>query len=266
MKKRLAYNGCLLLCLLTSYAPALLPNQFWSAGGAVSEVRAVSGFHAVLFAGPGKLVIRQGSTETLTVVAEAALLPFVKSVVDGGVLTLTFDQTNWRDPPVGGEAIQWLLTVKKLDALTLTGLGRVEAAKLKTVGLQIGIAGQGEIQIADLDLIDLRCNVTGQGKLRLSGVKATQASCVIAEAGAIELTGQVTTQAVTITDQGDYQAGDLDSQTAKVEINGAGNVTLWVRKRLDIEVFGKGVVDYYGHPTLFECGLGKANIRSLGDK
>ena len=266
MKKRLAYNGCLLLCLLTSYAPALLPNQFLATSGAVSEVRSASNFHAVLFAGPGKLVITQGPTETLTVVAEAALLPSVKSVVQAGVLTLTFDQTNWRIAPPATEAIQWLLTVKKLDALTLNGLGRVEAAKLKTAGLQIIIAGQGEVQMADLDVLALWCSVTGQGKLHLSGVKATQAMCVIAEAGVIELAGQVTKQAVTITEQGDYHAGDLDSQTAKVGINGTGNITLWVRKRLDIEVFGKGVVDYYGHPALFECGLGKANIRSLGDK
>jgi len=266
MKKRLAYNGCLLLCLLTSYAPALLPSQLWAISGAVSEVRSVSDFHAVLFAGPGKLVITQGPTETLTVVAEASLLAYVKSVVQAGVLTLTFDQTNWRATPSGTEAIQWLLTVKKLDTLMLKGLGRVEAAKLKTIGLQIGIVGQGEVQMADLDVIDLTCSVTGQGKLQLSRVKATQASCVIAEAGAIELTGQATTQAVTVTDQGDYQAGDLDSQTAKVGINGTGNITLWVRKRLTIEVFGNGVVAYYGHPALFECGLGKANIRALGDK
>lgn len=266
MKKRLAYTSCWLLCLLTLYSPVLLPNPFGAASGGGSEVRSVSDFHAVLFAGPGKLVITQGPAETLTIVAEASLFPSIKSVVEAGVLTLTFDQTNWRVAPVGVAAIQWLLTVKELDALTLTGLGRVEATKLKTPGLQIVIAGQDEVQMADLDLIDLRCSVTGPGKLHLSGVKATQASCVIAEAGAIELTGQVTMQAVTITDQGDYQAGDLDSQTAKVEINGTGNITLWVRKRLAIEVFGKGVVDYYGHPALFECGLGKANLRSLGDK
>jgi hypothetical protein len=266
MKKRLAYNGCLLLCLLTSYAPALLPSQLWAISGAVSEVRSVSDFHAVLFAGPGKLVITQGPTETLTVVAEASLLSYVKSVVQAGVLALTFDQTNWRATPPGIEAIQWLLTVKKLDTLMLKGLGHVEAAKLKTMGLQISIVGQGEVQMADLEVIDLTCSVTGQGKLQLSRVKAAQASCVITEAGAIELAGQVTKQTVTITDQGDYQAGDLDSQTAKIGINGIGNITLWVRKRLDIEVFGKGVVDYYGHPALFECGLGKADIRSLGDK
>lgn len=266
MKNRLIGNGCLVLFLLISLAFSWPPKLLYAVDEVVSEPRSVSHFHAISLASPGHLVITQGLTEALTVIAEAKQLPYIKSAVQDGVLTLAFDQTQWHVAPANTKPIQFMVRLKTLDALTLTAAGKIELPSLRATKLQIEMVGPGNIQITRLQIRELTCRLIGKGKLHIADLKATQAHCTLLEEGHIELAGQLTQQVVILTNQGNYQAGDLESQIANVEINGTGNATLWVRKRLMLDVFGTGAVAYYGNPTVFQCGLGKADLQALGNK
>lgn len=266
MKKQGILNSLLIALLLTSCMPVLLPNKLLGSGEVIHETRAVSNFHAVILADIGDLTITQGATEALTVTAEDNVMPHIRGVVRDGVLTLGFDTQNWVTMPHPAKPIKFALTVKTLDALTLVGQGNIDVAAIKTTALKLVLGGQGDLRLAHVEADTLACALTGKGKISVPNLKATQSDCTITGKGDIELTGQLTRQTITVTGQGNYQAGNLDSHTAKVTINGLGDVTLWVREHLDIDVFGKGTVAYYGNPTVTKNVFGSANVRALGNK
>ena len=266
MKKMIVFNFFLPILLFTSCVPGLLPNFLMGSGQVISETRAVSNFHTVTLAGLGDLTIMQGTTEALMITAEDNIMPYIRSGVRDGDLSLGFDPENWRTVPRTTKPIKFVLTLKKLDALTLAGQGNIDVANLKTVALKLFLTGQGDIRLVQLEAVDLACTLTGKGNMTVADAKVKQSSCTITGQGNIDLAGQLTGQAITITGQGDYQAGNLDSQAAQVTINGMGNVTVWVREQLDIEVFGKGTVAYYGNPTVVKNGFGAVEVHALGNK
>ncbi len=73
-------------------------------------------------------------------------------------------------------------------------------------------------------------------------------------------------QDIDISGSGEYRAGDLQSETAKIKISGSGDVTLWVIESLDANVSGSGSVNYYGHPQTSLSSSGSGKIKSLGEK
>jgi hypothetical protein len=82
----------------------------------------------------------------------------------------------------------------------------------------------------------------------------------------VDLAGQVTRQEATVNGVGSYRAGDLNSQVAKIAVNGAGGATLWARESLDVRIAGVGGVSYYGNPQVTKDITGVGVFRSLGEK
>lgn len=213
-------------------------------GAIRSESRAVSDFRAVDFSGFGELILVQGETEALTIETDDNLLPYIKTSVSGGTLTIgTSDGLVMLRP---SKSIHYELTVKALNAFDLSGAGRVESAQLSTDQLTLSESGAGQITIHDLTANDLIVDMSG--------------------AGAIELAGKVTTQKVELSGLGDYQAGDLASERATVSLSGAGEVTVWASEQLDTDLSGAGTVNYYGSPQTNNSSSGIGSVHSLGNK
>ena len=56
----------------------------------------------------------------------------------------------------------------------------------------------------------------------------------------MEIAGRTVAQTIKISGAGDYRAAELDSETAKVTVSGAGRVVVRVEKTLDIDLSGAG--------------------------
>ncbi|MFU8827459.1 MAG: GIN domain-containing protein, partial [Brevefilum sp.] len=65
---------------------------------------------------------------------------------------------------------------------------------------------------------------------------------------------------------GSYQAGNLQSYDARIEINGLGSAVVWAADTLQVSINGAGSVDYYGSPQLTQEISGLGNVNKLGDK
>ena len=65
---------------------------------------------------------------------------------------------------------------------------------------------------------------------------------------------------------GNYDAPDLESQTATVDVSGAGGVVIRVLNALDVAISGAGNVDYFGSPTVTQDISGAGRLTSRGDK
>jgi hypothetical protein len=173
--------------------------------GGATERREVSGFTGVRLTSIGDLRIEQTGTESLTIDADADVLPQLTSNVSSGILELgvapgTTLTTSRR--------IVYRLTVATLDSIAVSGAGDATASNLRADRLTVEISGTGEMTLA----------------------------------------GTVDSQAVTISGTGDYNGEDLQSATAEVTIDAAGDAVLRVSDRLDATVSGVGSVEYIGNP------------------
>ena len=212
-------------------------------GDVITESREVSGFDSVSHTGIGRVIIVQGDEESLTIKADDNLMEYITSEVRDGTLELGFKENIRFDPT---PSITFTVGVKDLTELDSTGTGSIEIDELGTENLRILKTGTGNISIGTLTANDLMVNADGTGDIELAGTVANQE---------LDLKGT-----------GDYDAPDLESQTASVGVTGTGSVVLWVLDSLDVEIVGISKVSYYGSPNVTQNITGTGGLTSLGDK
>ncbi len=221
-------------------------------GNVVEEVRPVEGFSRVDFAAYGKLVITQGDAESLIVETDDNLLQYIKTEVVGDTLEIKIDESafSFRDgdaqvmKPTG--TLNYTLTVDDLSSIEVSGAGLVEVESLDADSLSVLLSGAGNISFGALSANDLDVTLTG--------------------AGSFEASGDVVSQSVEETGLGSYRAYDLHSQSAVIEITGAGGANVWVTDRLEVTITGAGDVNYYGSPELSRDVTGGGVVTNKGEK
>jgi hypothetical protein len=214
-------------------------NVNQGSGKVVTESRDVSNFSKVSLLGIGELEISVGSSESLKIEAEENIIQKIKTEVKGDTLEISFED-HFNIMPT--KPIRFLLTVKQLTGIEVSGAGNVKLADLQSDALDVVLNGAGNISASGLQLGHLDVELNG--------------------AGSFEVSGKITDQTVTLGGAGSYQAKDLESTSAKVTLSGAGSATLWVTGSLDAKLSGVGSLDYYGSPAKVSqdiSGLGSIN-------
>ncbi len=212
-------------------------------GRSVTETRSVSNFNAVKFAFVGDLTITQGAEESLTITGDDNIVALIRATVQDGVLHIDAGAANIGRPIV---PLRYVLTVKNLESLTLSGLGNIEIASLETRNLALSLTGAGSLKIDNLAAADLAVTLSGLGSANLSG--------------------EVNKQAVTVSGAGSYYAVKLRSQSAAVRISGLGNAEVWAVETLAANISGAGNIRYVGNPQVTQNITGLGNIQSIGDE
>jgi hypothetical protein len=209
----------------------------------ITESREVSGFDSVSHTGIGRVIITQGDKESLSIEADDNLLEHITSEVKNGALELGFNE-NVRFESTS--SITFTVGAKDIVELDSTGTGSFEIDDLGTEKLRILKTGTGNILIDALTATNLVVNADGTGD--------------------IELAGRVVNQELDLKGTGNYDAPDLESQTASVDVTGTGSVVLWVLDSLDVEIVGISKVSYYGSPDVTQNITGTGSLTSLGEK
>jgi hypothetical protein len=285
MKKSLLLLGlvALLISACTINVPYSINATAVNGSGTVTtEERTVSGFNEVVLKSIGNVVITHGDTESLTIKADDNILPYITTeVVDGRLEIGSKPNINL----VPSHSIDYILTVKSLSAITLSGFGNINADSLDGTNLAVKLTGSGDININELsgdtfalDLtgfgnVDLAkvsatnttLNLTGSGDIGIPALTATKLALTISGFGNATLAGTTDNQVVSLTGSGDYRGGDLQSKTGKVTISGFGNATAWTTDTIDITITGSGNVEYYGSPVVNTTLTGMGKINSLGE-
>jgi hypothetical protein len=211
-------------------------------GTVVTEERAVADFDRVSLDGVGRLTIIQGDDEGLTITTDDNLLEQIQTTVSGRHLRIGPDQVSLRPT----RDIEYVLHVKELRRLDLSGALSAAAVSLKTDSLALRISGSGKIEIEHLDADRCESRISGSGRVDLSG-----------RSNALDLH---------VSGSGHYGAANLESLTASIRISGSGDATVWVREHLDTSISGSGSVSYYGNPKTSQSVSGSGKLRALGSK
>jgi hypothetical protein len=206
----------------------------------VTETREVSGFNSIEVNYPARVLISQGSTETLKVEADDNVLPSLKTEVKGKELRIYYKSPDGkRANPTKMPVIT--ITVKELSELNYSSAGESTVDGLKSEDLSVSLSGAGNVKLNDLTVGNLSVNLSGAGSSTASGT-------------ADDLS-------VNISGFGGFNGKDLQSSTVSVNISGAGSATVWAEEELNASISGAGSVSYYGSPDVSKqiSGVGGVN-------
>jgi hypothetical protein len=215
-------------------------------GETITETRDVAGFNKIRLDGAGRLLIKQGDSEALKIEAEENIMDELTSEVSGTTLVLGYRNRPWWRSILPTRPIVYDLTVVDLNELTLNGAGDLNIENLETASLEITMNGAGQIDVV--------------------GLMSESLSVHIAGTGTVAIDGEASSQSISIEGAGNYQAGDLQTLSTEITIDGLGNATIWATESLDITINGGGSVNYYGSPGVTQDINGLGDIKSQGEK
>jgi len=238
-------------------------------GAQQRESRPVSGFTRVVLDGIGRVDLKQGSEDSLTVEAPERLMQWIETKVHNGTLHLSF-RRGLRLHDVGRLRIVYEVCLRGVDALAINGAGSIATGPLRTGDFSLHIDGSGRIEIPDLDADSLHVEIDGAGKIELGRASAATHRLEIDGAGRVETreatgesyrvnldgtgkiaaAGRVSEVEVRLNGTGKLELRDLQSQRAAMRIDGTGKITTWVEESLDVHINGFGKVQYRGEPSL----------------
>jgi hypothetical protein len=98
--------------------------------------------------------------------------------------------------------------------------------------------------------------VFGAAAAEIRGLAADRFAIQIDGAAAVTATGRAGEQDVVLSGVAVYDARDLDSRIARVDVSGVSEATLRVRERLEGRVEGQSTVEYIGRPVVNVSGGG----------
>ena len=228
----------------TPVAP-LVPADGHSHHEVVVETRPLAGVRGVVLdvSVLWELRIEQGPTESLWLRVDEVVMPHLETPVQDGVLTLTYplDVRHASRPPL---PIETVLTVVDLERIELRDGGWITASRLGVDHLVVRASGRGEILLSDL--------------------RADALEVEVLDSGPVRATGSVGRQRARLAGRGAYEAGDLASREATIEVSQAGSATVRVGDRLRAVVGGAGSVYYFGDPLVESSISGTGDVVRLG--
>lgn len=207
----------------------------------VIESREVGGFDRVVLSVHNmmnEIEITQGEHESLTIEAQAEILPKITSTVCGGQLVIQLDGSLLDKlrfalaTSFTRQVVRYYLTVKNLAYLELVGFAHAELPELYAGSLGLKLTGAGGMTIGSLAARQVNVDLHGACRIKLSG--------------------QVEGQDVKIRGPGLYEALDLKSRRAFVSLKELGWARVWVVDRLGVKVRGLGRVEVRGTPEIKE--------------
>jgi hypothetical protein len=92
--------------------------------------------------------------------------------------------------------------------------------------------------------------VSGAANVDAEGISTGELAIAISGTGNVKMSGEADSQQLDISGSGKYQAEDLESKEARIDIGGSGSAIVNVSDELDADVSGSGSVEYIGDPAV----------------
>jgi hypothetical protein len=205
------------------------------------ETRNLAGFTRVNFGIYGDLYINVGSEFKVVLEGDKSLLEEIETEVTGSKLVIKKD--SWHSH--GNEKVTVYITMPELTGLGVSGSGKAEIKDaVKTENLDFSVSGSGRLVAADLAIVKLNVGISGSGDVIIGG------------------SGEVASADISISGSGNYTGESLKIANADFSISGSGNCKCNVTDNLSASVSGSGNVTYIGNPKIDARISGSGRVRS----
>jgi hypothetical protein len=233
------------------------------------ETRNVGNFTKIAFRLPGKLYLKQGSTQKVEIEGDKDILKEIETEVEGSKLVIGKEGKWFEWNSDDNDRITVYITVPTLEGVSVSGSGDVVGqSKFTTNALDLNVSGSGSL-ILEVDAngeveadvsgsgdIDLKgkcksfdSDVSGSGKVVLSMTIAEGADFGVSGSGKIMANGSADHVKTSISGSGKVLAASLEANRCEVKISGSGDVEINVKNELDATISGSGTVGYKGNPS-----------------
>jgi hypothetical protein len=208
-----------------------------------TETRAPGTFEAISIEYPGaEIFILQGEEETVQIEADDNLLPQLSTEVLSGKLIVKNVETDWSVSVNPSTPVKITITAKDLKEIELpTPVGNLEVN-----GLQAGT---------------LRLVLNGGAQVKLNGIDVDLLDALLSGAGDIQVSGTADEVKLILNGLGNFNAADLESNKATVELSGMGDATVRVQEELSATITGAGSIQYYGNPRVEQNVNGAGSVK-----
>ncbi len=225
-------------------------------GNIIEEDRSISNFDSIDISTIGTLIITQDQKESLTITADDNIIPLIRSKVERGELKISSQDTLLTDN------IVYKLSIKDISSLDISGSANVKSESIISDNLSIEISGSGEVSVEQLMVnSDFNVKIVGSGSVYFDNVSTTNIKSEITGSGEINVSGFTDSQTLEIAGSGNYNALDLKSNDAEIQIIGSGDAFIDVIEILDTEISGSGSIFYKGRPFLTSKITGSGEIK-----
>jgi len=207
----------------------------------IKEERNVADFKAINLSIPAVLHLTQGSENKVVIEGDDEVLEKIITEVEGGRLTIKFEKWyNYR----GSSSLKVFITVKQLEALLLTGSGKITTQSTITADkIRLMVSGSGDIELNDLIAKKVVAMVTGSGDININGDnKAHYLEAVV-------------------TGSGDFNSDELTFENGDLTITGSGTINAGIEEELNAVITGSGKIYYKGNPLIDATITGSGKIR-----
>ncbi len=263
MKKKLG----LLIVMLVSF------NLF------AKENREVSYFNQIEINGGGKAYITQGSKESLFVEGDEEVLKYLKTYTRNNKLVIEIDKPWYKLGYVDTKSLRYHIGVKDLNEFESNGSVDTHIGTIETNNLEIKVNGSGDITIGEGHIVNLDISISGSGKVKVGNLiaktldyeskgsgKFVGTGLVVGNAefdmngsGEVTISGMGERVEVEVSGSGRFEGKEFVVQTGKLEVSGSGDSFINVKRSLELDIRGSGVVEVYGEGQVI-----KANISGSG--
>lgn len=248
------------------------------------ETREVGTFTKISFHVPGKLIVKQGSPQSVVLEGDKETLSKIETELDGDKLSIGLENKwrkfNWHDD---NNKITAYVTVKDVEALSVSGSGDlVGDGKITANDLDLKVSGSGSLSVEvdakklDADVsgsgdIDVkgRCQsfesgLSGSGKINLAATISNKADVHVSGSGKVMLNGTANEIETHISGSGKVLAANLEVSKCDVHISGSGDVEINVKDSIEAQISGSGSVSYKGSPSHVNShSSGSGHVRKL---
>lgn len=236
---RLCFYAGALCCGATVAVAVALPRVEGS-GVPATEERDIDPVTHINFSGTGTLTVVQSDYASVKVTADDNVLPHLKTDTKNGKLVLRGPSALTLRPKT---KIAYVVSVPKLESLTLSGAGTVAVEKFTGEELTVKMSGAGALALREVTFQALSAQLSGAGKMTATGT-AGRTTLKLSGAGQID-------------------AAALRTSFTDVTVSGAGTATVWATIDLKARVSGAGGVRYKGSPGIEQKVSGAGRVRPI---
>lgn len=247
----------------------------WACGAHAGQLQAkeypIKGVDSVFVAGAGVIEVSQGEVESLRVEADAEVMKSVYVDQTGSKLSLSTKGPkgswfDWVKYDHQEKEVRYILTVKSLEALELTGAIRGQVKALAVKELKLKLSGAANVNVGNLTVSQLLLDFSGAANAVVDQLTAQKLDAGLSGAANAELktaSSNLQILKVDVSGASNFKAKGLAAKDVRVQASGAANATVHALDSLDIDASGASNVHYLGSPKLKQSTSGASHIENI---
>jgi hypothetical protein len=228
-----------LLPLMLLFLVVSCLNTITGEGPVVEETRKAEAFNKISLNVSADVIISEGPVAGIRIKAQKNLMEYLVTRVDGNTLVISS-----KGNIVFSEPVIFEVTMPALEMVEVNGSGSVyNLSSLKSDYLDVEVNGSGNVKLNG-SYSEITGGISGSGNVELVGTA-----------------GEIRFQ---INGSGVLNSEALTCTSAKLKINGSGEMKVNVVQKLEANINGSGSISYLGTPVVNQSVHGSGSVKGSG--